>query len=345
MIVYIIILLLLLSFWSISTCNKKLFEKPFLWLGIIVLIAFASIRELSVGTDTLGYYDNFINVESQKYTRTFSGSQIIWYYFVLFFSSFFNYTVFLFVCYTLIFGGLGVLINRFSKDQMLSLILIFLFCYGASLNIMRQYIAIGIFASSLIPLYNRNYILYIICIIIASFFHFSVLLMLPLIFIHLLQLKKRTILVATILSFVIGFFFNFMQPIVMSLSFLISLNEGVTGYLDSWGGERNIGTNLLINFVFIASLFIDKHKVNLFWKLWFFYIVLSNLFGASPQGNRIFLYLLIGMFVCIPYTLTSLKFKTNQIVYLLFVLIYSIGYWYVVLSSGQNEVIPYEFRS
>lgn len=343
MVTYIVLLCILLLFWIISNCYPRSSSYLF-YLGIIILIIIASFKDTSVGTDTLVYYDNFLFIQQYQDLRTYSGPQRIWYYINLMFNSINNYTLFMIFCYSISYGGIGYLINKQSKDRILSLILFFLFFFGASLNIMRQYIAIGVFCIALYFLSNKNYYKYIIITIIASFFHFSTLLMIFLPIIQFINFSKTKFIILVISSFIIGFFLNIMNPIVMSLSFLMSLNEGAQGYLDSWGGERNLITNLIINLVFIISLYASKNRQSLYIKMWLFFILLSNLFGASPQGNRIFIYLFIGMIIAIPIIFKELYYPFNKILYLSIILIYGIGYWYIVLSSGQNEIIPYQIR-
>lgn len=343
MTIYIYILIILLLLWIFSHLNSN-YSNTFLYVGTLILIIVASFKDQTVGTDSLGYYQNFESIRFDSSTRAFSGTQIGWYYVNLFFYDISNYTVFLLFCYSLIYGSFAYFIKRNSNDKLLSLILIYLFCYGASLNIMRQYIAIGLFCVAIDLLVRDKTKLSLLMIGIGSFFHFSILLMLPVYFIKFFRIKNFTVYIGVVSSFVIGFFVNIMTPIVMSLSFLMALNEGVNGYLDSWGGERNIMTNLLINIVFTVSYFYSKNRNSFFLKMWFLYIILSNLFGASPQGNRIFLYLFMGMFIAIPNIKYQLKNWPNYTLYISMILIYALGFWYVVLSSGQNEIIPYNFR-
>lgn len=125
---------------------------------------------------------------------------------------------------------------------------------------------------------------------------------------------------------------------------LARINEGVQGYLDAYGGERNILPNLGINSVFILSYILSKTKKNLYLKLYFFYIILFNLFGSMGQGNRIFLYLQIPIIIIIPWIYYRIKNRIIANAYLGYTLMYAAATAYISFSRNTADIIPYIMR-
>lgn len=282
--IYFYILFLLIILWSLSHI-PSLKKIPFLSFGIILIIIIASCKSTLVGTDSYSYYDFFEDVESYKNHRIYTGIQRFWYYFNYFLKSQSDYSVFLFTCYTIAYGGVGWLIYKLSPDKLLSLIIFYLFFFPGSLNIMRQYIGVGCFCLGLVFLSQKEYIKYVISLIIGSFFHYSVILMIPLIWIDYYNVKPKINILIVAVTFFIGFFMDIVRPIISAASIFTGLNQGSSIYLDQWGtGVRNIATNAIINAVFILSYLISQNKNDKSLKLWYFFIVFSNLFGAA--GDR-----------------------------------------------------------
>lgn len=346
MTIYFVLLSILLLSSFLSKC--KGFDTKLLYLiCLILLILIASFKALTVGTDSLNYYILFNNLSSYKQSVTFGGTQVIFYYYNVLINYIGGYDVYMISCYTIILGGVSLYIFKCSKNVFVSIIVFYLLFFLGSLNVMRQYMSIGIYAIGLIYLSRNDVKKYIVLVILAGCFHFSALLMLPLAFIQYLNIPNKLIIIITIISFYIGFFANIMAPIIKLLNIFSFLNENAAGYIMNWGSgdDRNIVTNAIINGAFIVSFFICKNKNALDIRMWFMFIVFSNLFGAAGQANRIFLYLLLGAVVAIPNIMYQVK--SNKIVYLCYVgyiSIYIFAFWFTMLMAGTNDVVPYKFR-
>lgn len=343
---YVFILIILFIIWFLSKC-KGVDKNIVFWSGIFILILIASLKSLTVGTDSIPYYwiFNTVDKDSNDVNGIYHGTQIGWMYYVLFFKTFANYDIWLFINYLIAFVCIGFYIKRLSPDAVLSLIIFYLFFFSQSMNIMRQTIALGIISVGLVFLQKKEYYPFLISCGIASLFHFSAVLVL--FFILLPRLPIRRIAVPlVVISFYIGFFSNILQQYVPFLLIFEDLNENVAGYIDRFGnGEsRNLFSNSIINIVFIVSFILSKNKESIFVKLWFLFVVFSNILGFFGQANRIFLYFLFGMIIAVPEVYKSLKCKPIQYIYLTFYFIYAIGYWYMSLSQNIGEVIPYKLR-
>ena len=343
MLVYSVLILFLTLVFSFSLKKRR---PIFLYItSLLILFWIAWQRDASVGTDTQTYLLQFENLELYNTTRYFTGIQRGWYYFNLFFFSHFNYDVFLFACYSIIIGGIGYWIYKESDNYIMSLFFfVLLMFYFGSFNIMRQYIAISIVLVAL--LHFKNIRVYIPLVLLASLFHFSALFAYTFLLINNVRIDNIIlVLCATIISFIVGFFYgDKLTDIISSLMWLVRVNEGVQGYLDAYGGERNILPNLGINSVFILSYILSRTKKNLYLKLYFFYIILFNLFGSMGQGNRIFLYLQIPIIIIIPWIYYRIKNRIIANVYLGYTLMYAAATAFISFSRNTADIIPYIMR-
>lgn len=343
---YLFILAILLVLWFLSYC-KGIDKNITLFLGVALLIFIAGSKALTVGTDTIPYYWTFktVDKDSNDLNVTFHGTQIGWMYYLLFFKTVANYDIWIYVNYIIAFTCIGFYIKKLSPDAGLSLIIFYLFFFSQSMNIMRQTIALGIISVGLVFLKKKEYYAFIVSCGIATLFHYSAFLALLFLLIPRFSIKKLAIPI-TILSFYIGFFSNIIHQYVPLLLIFEDLNDNVVGYINRFasGDARNLFSNSVINIIFIISFLLAKNKDSFFLKLWFLFVVFSNILGFFGQANRIFLYFMFGMFIAVPEIVNSFKKNSLKIVYLVFYLIYAVGYWYMSLSQNTGEVIPYKFR-
>lgn len=343
---YLLVFLFIMCFFSFNHRRSQVV----IYLISTILICIASLKSPTVGSDSLNYYYAFSSPRTYVLESYFSGLQKSWYYANIFLNSIVNYDVFLAICYSISIAGIGYLIYKESQNYAFSFLLYFLlYFYCSSLNIMRQYIAIGIVCVGLCWLRQDNKVNFIYSIVIGFVFHYSTLLLLPFMYINKIRINIKSFYIyfLSVISFVIGFGFNSMlSPVIANLGTFFSIvGRDNSAYVDSWGGERNILTNLIVNIAFIVSYYLAKNKDNFYLFLWFVFIVFNNIFGAFGDGNRFFLYFQIaGMIISIPDVLYEQRKKIHKYCYLIFILTYSFGVWFVSTSNNLSEVIPYKFR-
>lgn len=348
MLIYNILVIILFAtfFFSLNDSKLKIINK----LSIIIwmlLWFFAANHSLNVGTDTISYYNQFRFIEHEAQESYNQGLQRGWFFYNYFFFKYFGYDAFMYTCYFIAFGGLLIFIRKYSPNYVLSLLLFFLlYFYCQSLNIMRQYIALGLILFAYTYYWEKRINL-ICCIFIASTLHYSAILLLPFCFIDKIKLSSKLVYALIISSFVLGFFLqNLSSQIMKSFLFLGGLNEGVEFYLTNSGGERNIFSNLVINIMFIYTYLLSKNKDDKYLLLYMFFILFKNMFGASGQANRIFIYFQIVSIIVVPQVYYQIKtlniIKANT--YLLFYLIYSFIFYIKSISANFAEVVPYSLR-
>lgn len=342
-------LLLVYLFVLYLFTQKRGKNKYVLFIISLLLIVIAANKDISVGSDSLNYYWGFINTDSCRNESYFTGLQVGWFYFNKLLSPLLTYGMFLTLCYSIAIGGVGYLIYKKSPNYALSFLLFYLlYFYCSSLNIMRQYIAIGIICIGYFFLSIGKKKQYIISIILGFFFHYSTVFLFPLLYIdRISRIKSFYVYLFVSITFVLGLFFSsLLDPLIRQLGFLIgTMGRDVSAYVDVFGGGRNLYTNLFINIGFVYSYYLSKNKNDMFVCLWFVFILCNNLFGAFGDGNRMFIYMQIaGMIIAMPNILGEQQNKFVRFCYCLFILCYSLGVWNISISNNLSEVVPFNFR-
>ena len=349
MFVYNLIIIVLAVAFLFSLKNQHLkYCNTITFFLCIFLWILAANHSLEVGTDTFNYYQNFTNVLNEKNMYYNQGLQRGWYFYNLLLYKFGNYDIFMYVCYGMILGGVFTFIRKCSPNSVMSLFLfVLLYYYCNSLNIMRQFIAIGIVLIAYALYLNKNNKKYIISICLASLFHYTAILLLPICFLTKIKLSSKLVYLLVVVSFLLGFFLqDYVKPIVDKMLLLSGGFEGMAFYLENWGGERNLFSNIAINSVFILTYYLSKDKNNSFLLLYLMSVLLSNMFGAMGQANRFFIYFQITMLAVIPrlyYELRRISFIKAS-AYLIVILVYAYSIWYLSIDSNASEVVPFLFR-
>lgn len=248
MILYFLIIFLIIIFFVF------LKRKTALLLSFIILSLMAGLRKYTVGADTLQFYEAFNNI-GQTNDWTFSEfryeygfsllCKILYIIFrnpqsLIFFTSIFiNFSVFIFI-------------KNNSKDYFLSTMLyIFLNYYFNYMNIMRQAIAIGIMLLFYRFLKEKNYLVYLLGIIIAFFFHKTAIVGLLLIIVKIMNRYKyfnSFLLICGIVAFL------FYKQIFMFGAGI--LGDYYLAYFNSEFAESNYFGSLIMfleNFCIVAS--------------------------------------------------------------------------------------------
>ena len=348
MVVYNILVTVLFVFFIISLFLKGNIQitRFLIFISALLLIFIASNRALEVGTDTLTYYLNFQNIEFEDSVRTYQGIQKGWYYFNYYIHSFLDYDLFMYIVYSIIISLVCYVSYKNSKQPIFSILLfVLLYFYFSSFNVMRQFLALSFMLLGYTFLYIGDKKKFVLCLIISSLFHFTALLMMPLLFIDKLKISSKFVYLLVPISFIIGIWYSsLLENIVTYMTIFTALNEGVSGYLDAYGGERSFFSNFIINTTFLITYYFAKDKRNIWLLLYLLFIISNNLFGSFGQANRIFWYFQISMLIVLPNTWGNIKNKFYRTCYILFVLVYAYSIYFISLNANASEVLPYSFR-
>lgn len=342
---YIIILIALLILSFIPQIRNS---KVLLFVFATVLIIFAAIRSLNVGTDTYNYYlaFRFPDRELAYYSNSL---EVLYWWLIKFCGYFFNYDLYMFIVYVIIITPVACVINKQSDNKFLSLLLyVCLGCYTSSFNTMRQAIAVSI---SLYAFYQfekggRKLCKHaIICHLIAFLFHGSSIICLGIYLLRYIQLNKIVATIIVTCSFVIGFF---MSDVLNDIFQLLSVYGGkYEAYFNMFSGgeDRNLLSNLGVNLVILSVILLSPPSLSnssFFWGS-IAYIVLFNICGSMGYLVRISDYFLIFQVISIPNVQIKIQNSFVKNGYFCFIIVYCIAIFFL-RTLTINEVVPYSIR-
>ena len=263
-----LIILLGFFFSFLKSENSLKIRKIYLFIVSIILILESSLRGMSVGDDTLTYFDSFQSIKYTswadifRYFSFFSGNNYenrdpgydLFQKIFQVFSD--DYRAYLFFIAIIFFSCLYLFLlrNTFTLFELILGFLIYsaLFYYFFSITGIRQTIttSVALYCSRYIK--ERKLLKFIFPIMIVSFIHSSVLIFLPFYFVSSFKKIKLNFLIALILFLMI---FVFKQNVVY---FLISGSVYET-YLSDLNGAGTLGfTSLLLLVVLSSYPLIDK---------------------------------------------------------------------------------------
>lgn len=248
---------------------------------------------------------------------------------------------------------INVLVMKFIKENTKSyelsyFLFIALYFYFSTFNITRQWIAISIVLFSLKFAYERKLVKYIIGLLIATTFHTTAILMLPIYFIINMKLNlKNIITLISIVFIIIGSFETIinlsgtMLGIGNTSHYLMYFEEGVDG-----GGANGyayfiIGTLALLAILLVKNKYISDNTYGKQQILLLIIAIIITLYGIQNFiFARLQLYLIPIIVVCIPNILNTIKKRERKLVYFI-IIILGLLYLYRCLLVNGGHPLPY----
>lgn len=337
---YILLLVLLVGIVFIERFS---FGRKAFWLPSFFLILFASMRSSSVGTDTVNYTYNFEKSLSSTYYDFDNGMEPgyqLFEYIILtctnsYFWLFFISSMVVVLCYL-------TTIKKVSINYFYSIFIFITFgFYTFFFNGLRQGFAMAIIFFGLPYFLEKRIISYSIVVFIASMFHVSALIMLPMYF--LVNAKFR-IEYKVLACFIISVLAS--QVLIGYLAQGNSRYEHYTQQVDQAGGYITLLFYSLIGLFIYFSSKKNRSEDIIFNK--FEQILLCGLalvfpiafLGTDPSGPQRMLYYFVSMNIfLIPYVLD----RYNNVLINLFFIIFSLLY-FVIITMRFGDLYPYQFN-
>lgn len=325
------IILILLIGWIFSTlksCDTLVIRKTYLIIVTIILILESGLRGMSVGDDTINYYDIFESIKFTSWTDIMKGFNFFsersyeerdpgYDLFQKIFQLFFNsYRVFLVFVAVVFFSSLYYFLLRNTKTliEIIFAFLIYstLFYYFFSITGIRQSIttAVALYCSKFI--FKRNFLKFCIPILLASLIHSSVLIFLPFYFNFKFKNIKINFLIALVLFAII---FIFKQNLVL---FLLRDSIYQTYLEDLNGAGTFVFTTLLLLVVLLSYFLIESMKLKYLEYITYYNaillaLILVPLTFVNSNAMRVVQYYSIYLIVFAP-KIISLLFNKNLFV-------------------------------
>jgi len=242
-------------------------------------------------------------------------------------------------------------IKKYSDHIIVSLLIYYSTIYFVlDLSGIRQCIALNIFLISLDSIYKKEFLKYILLIILATLFHTTALFLIPMYF--LLNRKFKN--VVYIIFIIIGVLISFIQ--ITWLLFIINSFTGffqldaITSKLISYsyrGDTRNFGIGFVFNILLFVFYLIKRNKLesnkmftiflNSYMMSFFFYYYTWEL---SEFSSRFRLYFFIANIFLLSYLIDIYNEKLKRHLLFLFIISFSIFYSRIYIFQ-MNEGIAY----
>ncbi|MFW5793717.1 MAG: EpsG family protein [Bacteroidota bacterium] len=285
-----------------------------------VLILIAGMQPEGITKDYIEYLKGYTSITDFRSTRLEPTFVLI----VKFVKATFNNPVFLFLIYAAIGVTLKfIAIKRLTSFYILSsLIYLSYFFILHEMTQIRAGIASGFLLLAIKPLYNRNLLQYLALVILASLFHYSAIILLPLWLLNSTKINKTIYLSSIVLSYflaITGFSVGFLLELIpiKAINLLYEMHKlemeaGVGQDINIFNSLQLFRVLLVFVLIYFIDLITEKNKyATLLLKIYIIGIVSFLLFSDIPVISfRISQLLNIVEVITIPFI--AYLFKQRQ---------------------------------
>jgi transmembrane protein EpsG len=345
---FAVLTIIMLLVYANKSENKyiKLTDISILF-SIVILIAFAGLRSVMVGTDTGNYVGMFTDFQFEhrsifEVETTLEKGYMLLQKIALGISK--DYWSLLTIIATICVFCNFYIIKKLSENIRLSVfIYISLAVYVVFFNAARQGLAISIAAISILYIIKKDWLRFLICIFIASLFHRTVLIMLPFYFILRIPFTYKK----AFLFFIIGFasFYSFSKVIALFDS-AVEARYAVYEDRGALGGEF-----LAVFFILLSGFLMSLRKkitihnlkyYDVYLNLCLFTAIIYTVVivtGSDVNFIRITNYFTIGFVLIWPIVFKDVKLFQQSYIRLLFVIVHL--FFYGVYLFKMSNLTPY----
>jgi len=253
--------------------------------------------------------------------------------------------------------------NRKQVPVWLGMAVFYLLFFNSTLNMMRQWAAMGFLLLAFQMLTERKYWLTAIFTAVAFLFHSTAVIVLPVYGIYWIlrlvhpkllvhnKLEIHTSSVVTALLFLLGIFAILNLPLMIKLLSLVGLNR-FNSYLE--GGQMALMINqiilrlpLCIAFIVCWRDMLRFHRATPFFlAMLFLDMVSSQLVSVDINAIRIGYYFSIYSVLWLPMLSSSSNSHVRRVLVALFILAYGLFFWYYAhVHTMRHETYPYAFTT
>lgn len=331
---------LIIGFFLIVLAYIGHYKKQVRWVLFFFMTIVLGYR-YDVGTDFLSYKEYFyargdylepgFNFICSVVARL-SGSAYDMFYIIAFISLFF----------------ITLALNKKGIRYFPTAVLCYVFTFPFFSNGIRQGVAISIFFFAYKFIEERNLFKYVFFVTVASLFHYSILIVLPLYFIFNRSFRVKTYIFIYLISLLFIFFggdvfFDYLES-------YLAFNQRYANYFendhDMLGSYMSFGVLFRFGiylFLFILSLkFKFNERYPLVFNLFFMAVFFFNLRIASYLFNRVEIIFSLFQYMIIPLIVANCRKKPNGIIIIsMIVLAYLAFAIQTYFLDDANHLYPY----
>lgn len=359
---------------SMMTSEKnKIFSKIFEIIGILIPCLLAALRDYTIGTDVEIYvHPLFIaagrSTSFTNYYISMTGVTDFLYLLVTYICSRISQDigVLFFILELLVILPIYIALKKRFKNSncvILGLLLLFLFFYNQSYNMVRQSIAISFITLGLLHLDHNENKRFFLCLIIAQLFHNTALIFILVFilykFISSKKINPKIKLLIEIIIIIAGVTSIFILPkiidIVGKIGFINIIKSEVylTKYIRTNVDVSFIHTAIYLFVIIIVFMYkkrIKNYELNATYYLFAsaISIVVLQLGAVVSYAERIGYYVFYPILITIvPYIIYKEKERITKKDFYILVFVVSVFalYWFVwIYLLNYNATVPYIFR-
>lgn len=327
--------------------NKKL-RLLFVVMAICIPCLMASYR-YGVGTD----YDNNYNMFNYYSKMSLNGYlnysnavEPAFYLFSKIAGLFKSYRFFFFLFAVAIYAPIVSFIASGKHRQPIFLMtfIFLLTSFTSGLNIMRQMAAVSICFYSTKFIIEKKHAKYLFGICVASLFHITALVMLPLYYVWSTRKRWSVFDLKTILIYIAYFSAAICVPYILRL-----MGGRYAGYVNNAVHSANL--SIVLNVIWVSVYLLSRKRIlknNSEMKLFLIMAVIGMILSFtglySPYIKRIAIYFSCVEFVLLPQMSVVFSKRTRKFVYILIfiyeILIFILSYGVL----GHSDIVPYRYK-
>ncbi|WP_242134059.1 EpsG family protein [Aestuariivivens marinum] len=364
----IYIILLVLSYTSashnyklltISNQNIQSIEKNNVYWRWPLFIAFFSIIFIvgfryDVGVDYMGYYRDFYGLGWAHHWEGKISRYEFGYEAILRTLIYFNFKVWTLFTIIAVFIWYFFIQSFKIFPFLLKWGLFFAFTTGfffASMNGMRQTIALAIFMYTIKYIEKESLTKYVVYIILASSFHTSILLVLPFyFFINKISFTNQRWLIIYIITYIVGNKLDIKDVILFGLDLFPKYQHYTDRFLEDFSNPISGGFgNFYLFFVGFVIILLSKDlikkapKLKIYYNLFFIGAIMFNFFWKYDILGRIYYLFIWFKIFCMAALVYYLgKSKNSWLIYLL--IITQLTMFIYKIYKGENLCSPFQFE-
>lgn len=307
-------------------------RRNYIAVMLLILTFESGLRGLSVGSDTLNYYDMFNEHMQLSWTEVFN---LLYDRYILnlndldmgfvAFNKLLSYitsdfSIYLLICAVFFFIPFGRLLLRYTSDftQLIFIFVLYVSLFNmVAMSGVRKEIALGASIMAFLYYVDKKYILCCLVIFLSTFIHLSTLLFLLIPLLGLLNLDKLRIL--HLLSFfAVPFVIVFSGPLLIIMGRIVGSEKYAEYGMGEAAGGAVTFTMLMILislFCFISFWKIHASKSHIISKLYIMlpcFTVLTPLITNNGSMIRISQYYHIYILLLLPYAIDMFTSRNNR---------------------------------
>lgn len=201
------IFILLSAVFSVGQRVKR--SKRFCIVSGVIYFLIAAMRGFGVGNDTGNYYHAFLQMANYPLKAVFKSlvarEEYLFYLFLWIIRQITaNFTVVLAIIALLFTVAAWLYIYKYSEDPRLSVIFLLSFnIYQFTLTGLRQTMAISFVLLAIMALKKEKVFVAVLLILVASLFHASALVLLPIVFLRRIKLSRETLFCSLVILLIV----------------------------------------------------------------------------------------------------------------------------------------------